>query len=138
MYFECIFFYLIKKFTKKNLLLRPLKKSKLAKKENSLEFHNKISSNFRELHVDGAYGGITPRGFINLNFFAERFPIPKSSTYALVNQQLSEKIEDSADSKTGLVREYEFGIYFDLATATELHNFLGEKIKELETRNQKP
>ena len=42
-----------------------------------IEFHNKVNENFREVHVDGAHGGVTPRGFINANFYSERFPVPK-------------------------------------------------------------
>ena len=49
--------------------------------KKTITIHNKISSDFREIHVDGAYGGLTPRGLINLNFYAERAPIPKSSEF---------------------------------------------------------
>lgn len=104
------------------------------KKAFELRFHNKLNPNFREIHVDGAYGGITPRGFINLNFFAERSPIPKASTYQLSENHLGEKVSDSPDSKDGVIREYEFGIYFDVNTAKDIYNFLGERIKELESR----
>jgi hypothetical protein len=106
--------------------------------KTNLTFHNKISSNFRQVHVDGAYGGLTPPGFINLNFYGERFPIPKSSEYELKDDfSLGDKISDSGDSKTGIVREYEFGIYFDLKTAISIRNFLNERITELENIQNK-
>ncbi|MBS1605308.1 MAG: hypothetical protein JST42_21770 [Bacteroidetes bacterium] len=105
-------------------------------KDHTLTFHNKISPNFREIHVDGAYGGITPKGFINLNFFAERFPIPKSSDFKISigeqGKREAHKLSDSDDSKTGILREYEFGIYVDLNTAKQLAAFLNTKIEELE------
>lgn len=101
-------------------------------KEKNIQFHNKLSPNFREIHVDGAYGGITPRGYINLNFYAERFPIPKSTTYNLQENKLAEKITE--ECKAGIIREYEFGVYLDFNTATDIYNFLGQKIKELETK----
>lgn len=110
----------------------------MADKTNTeLQFHNKLSPNFREIHVDGAYGGITPRGFINLNFFAERLPIPKSSIYKLQDNKLGEKLSDGKDSKNGIIREYEFGIYLDIDTATDIYNFLGNKIKELQFKQEK-
>jgi hypothetical protein len=102
--------------------------------QKNIQFHNKLSSNFREIHVDGAYGGITPRGYINLNFYAERFPIPKSTIYNIQENKLAEKIGE--ESKEGVMREYEFGVYLDFDTATDIYNFLGQKIKELESKRK--
>lgn len=103
------------------------------KTNRTITFHNKISQNFREVHVDGAFGSITPPGFVNLNFYAERLPIPKATDYTINdNNTLGEKVNDSNDSKTGVVREYEFGIYCDLKTAINIRNFLSERITELE------
>ena len=42
------------------------------------------------------------------------------------------KIKDSDDSKSGIVREYEMGIYCDIETARKLKNLLENKIKEFE------
>jgi hypothetical protein len=103
-------------------------------KLDQITFHNKISPNFRELHVDGAYGGITPRGFLNLNFYAERRPIPKSSDFKIISEsKVGDKIRDSDDSKTGILREYEFGIYMDVRTAKQLVKFLTSRIEEVES-----
>lgn len=107
--------------------------AKEIKSKTIVTFHNKISNNFRQVHVDGAYGGITPPGLINLSFYAERLPIPKSSDYSLNEDfSLGEKLKDSEDSKQGVVREYEFGIYCDLKTATDIKNFLAERIADLQ------
>ena len=109
----------------------------MPKKENKkrqITFHNQISSNFREIHVDGAFGGITPRGQINVNFFAERFPIPKSTNYFIEESNLvGDKVKDGEDSKIGVVRQYEFGVYFDLKTAKDIRSFLNDRINELES-----
>lgn len=99
---------------------------------DKITFYNKISANFREIHVDGAYGGLTPRGLINLNFFAERFPIPKSSDFKVTGQSITEKIKDSDDSKEGIIREYEFGVYMDINTCKMIINLLTTKVIELE------
>lgn len=96
--------------------------------QNEIIVHNKISHNFRELHVDGAYGGLTPKGLININFYAERFPIPKSVTHNLLDNTSL----DSEDSKQGLIREFEFGIYMDLNVAKQISDFLLNKISEFE------
>lgn len=106
---------------------------KKVKKPSTITFHNKISSSFREIHADGIYGGLTPRGLINLNFFAERFPIPKSTEFNLIdNKKVGEKLEDSIDSKIGIIREYEVGVYMQIEIAKNLSKFLQDKIKEFE------
>lgn len=112
--------------------------SKKKSKQLKVTFHNKVSAGFREIHVDGALGGITPRGFINVNFFAERFPIPKSTDFNVSeNRKIAEKLGDSIDSKTGIIREYEFGIYMGIDTAKSLAKFLNDKITEFESIEKK-
>jgi len=105
-------------------------------KKSEIEFHNKINSNYREIHVDGAHGGITSRNFINLSFYSERFPIPKSSKYE-VNQDrtIGNLMANSEDSKNGIIREYEIGVYMDIRTASEIAYFLLDRVKELNKLN---
>lgn len=98
-----------------------------------IEIHNKISGTYRQVHVDGAYGGITPRGLLNLSFFAERVPIPKSTEFKLTDRgQVGDLIKNSADSKEGVLREFEFGIYFNIDVAKALVVLLSDKINQLE------
>lgn len=95
--------------------------------------HNKLSASFREIHVDGAYGGFTPRGLFNLNFFAERAPIPKSAEFELKpDNTLSISGTPSNDSKTGILREYEFGIYMDINVAKTMVELMQKAIGEYE------
>lgn len=101
------------------------------KNVSGITIHNKISNNFRELHVDGAYGGLTPKGMVNINFYAERLSIPKSTDYKIESQKLI-KIADSEDSKKGIIREFETGVYMTFETAKELHKWLGEQIVRFE------
>jgi hypothetical protein len=98
-----------------------------------ITIHNKISDNYRQVHVDGAFGGITPRGFFNLNFFAERAPIPKSQDFEVIdNIKVGNQISVSPDSKMGILREFHFGIYMDVNVAKEIVKLLSGKIEELE------
>lgn len=109
-----------------------------SKKQNLVIVHNKVSNNFRELHVDGAYGGLTVNGLYNINFYAERQPIPKSTEFQVPpDKNTLIRVKDSDDSKTGLIREFEFGIYMTLAAAKELHRWLGENINTYETLKEK-
>lgn len=113
------------------------KQTKQTTPVRKVTIHNKISTSFRELHVDGAFGGLTPPGFINVNFYAERVAIPKSTEYKLTDHNaLGEVLSNSLDSKVGVIREYEFGIYMNISTAIELKNFLEKKIEEFAKREE--
>jgi hypothetical protein len=102
-----------------------------------LEILYQKNSLYREIHVDGALGGVTPRGKININFYAERLVIPRSETYNFEPGRLGDRIGVSADSKKGVMREIEFGIYVDLDTAKQLHKWLENKIISLEEKPKK-
>lgn len=101
-----------------------------------IKFHNKFNPLYRSVHIDGASGGVSPRGYLNLNFFAERNCVPLDTT--VITDDKTGKIvsfKDSEDSKIGILREFEFGAYIDLKTAKELLAFLANKIQELEQVN---
>ena len=80
-------------------------------KKNSIVIHNVKNPNYRQIHVDGAHGGITPSGYINLNFYSQRGVIPKGTEFAINDSgQLSGVIKDVEGSKKGIIREFEFGL----------------------------
>ena len=105
----------------------------------SIVINNIKNSGFRQIHVDGAHGGITPSGFINLNFYSQRTVIPKGTEFAVAdNGNIGDIIKNTEGSKKGLVREFEFGIYMDINTCVNLREFLTLKIDEYEKlTNQK-
>lgn len=107
-----------------------------SKSVEQITIHNKISDSFRQIHADGAFVNITPNSYLNLCFYAERFPIPKSSEFEIINHsQINKKLSDSNDSKTGVIREYEFGMYIDVETAKGLKEVLEQAIKHMEEKN---
>ena len=103
-----------------------------AVKKDIITVHNRVSNIYKAIHVDGAYGGITPRGLLNLSFYSERSPIPKSTDFALKGEVVGDKIQDSPESLTGILREYEFGIYMDIQAAKAIVTSLNSKINDLE------
>lgn len=103
--------------------------------QNEVEFHYIKSNHFRVIHGDGVYGGVTPRGFIHLNFFSERAPIPQKITHEVtVSGQLGKEI--SAEGKEGIVREVEIGVVISLEQAQSLTKWLQEKIQLIETASK--
>lgn len=104
----------------------------MEKEKHNLTIHNIKSGGYRQIHVDGAHGGVTPRGNINLSFYAERVVIPKGTIFEVTREgDLGSTIENTKESLEGFVREFEFGIYMDIKTAESLKEFLEVKIKEL-------
>lgn len=100
-------------------------------------FHYIKSNQFRVIHVDGIYGGITPNGrFIQADIFSERSPIP---------QKLECKLSDNGtvgaivkrEQKDGIVREVEAELLIDISTAKQIIEWMENKIKEHEEHVKK-
>ncbi len=100
--------------------------------KNSIVIHNIKNPGFRQIHVDGAQGGITPSGYINLNFYSQRGVIPLGTEFNIDQEnKIAEPIKNIEGSKNGIVREFEIGIYMDINACESLKNFLESKIDEL-------
>ena len=96
-----------------------------------ITFHYIKSPQFREIFAEGMFGGVTPRGYISVALFKERFPIPLSVTHTFDEQgRLGEETE--RDSKDGIVRLVEANVYFDRTTALSMIDWLQEKVSELD------
>ena len=99
--------------------------------QTSIDFHYIKSNSFRVVHADGVYGGPTPRGYIVVNFYSERAPIPQKITQELTPPgQLGEEI--GQEGKVGIVREVEVGVTIDISHAKSLIQWLQEKVDVIE------
>ncbi len=95
-----------------------------------IEYHYLKSNFFRVVHADGAFGGITPRGYIHFSLFNERGPIPKK-TVREIRADGTLLPQTIKKSKSGVVREIEIDVVLDKDAAVHLHSWLGRKIIEL-------
>lgn len=112
--------------------------AKKAKKIESVIIHNIKNADFRQAHVDGAHGNVTPNGHININFFSQRDAIPKGTEFKINEDgRMGAAIKDIEGSKDGIVREFQFGIYMDIKSSVNLKNFLEKKIEEYNSLVQK-
>lgn len=94
-------------------------------------FHFIKSNHFRVIHVDGAWGGVTPRLQIHFALYNERPPIPQRVEHEIADDgTLAEESRDKRVSRGGLVREVETEVIMDIETAVSLANFLKEKVDE--------
>lgn len=96
-----------------------------------VNFHYVKSPHFRVLHVDGAVGGVTPRGHIHAAFYSERPAIAKHTTHEIdpSGHLGSEKI---IEGKDGIVREMDVDIILSRTAAVELQDWLSSRIRDLD------
>ena len=94
-----------------------------------IDVHYIKSAGYRLVCCDGVIGGMTPRGKIVASIYAERSPIPQKVRHKIENGQLGKVIYD--EGKTGVIRELEAAISFDVETAIQFRDWLSDRIKEV-------
>jgi hypothetical protein len=88
------------------------------------------SPQFRVVHVDGAYGGITPRGQLFISLYSERLPIPTAIVHQLnPNGQLGDEILSERETRKGVVREVEIGLQFDIRGCQVFHELASNQVR---------
>jgi hypothetical protein len=101
--------------------------------KNSITFTYRYSPDYRPEIAMGIWGGINPKGLIEMNFYTEHQPLPETTTHKLEEGTLIGKpISRTPEKPQGLVRVIKQGILIDLATAKSIQSWLTEKIKTLE------
>ena len=100
-----------------------------------INFKYIFTYDYNPVYVNGAHGGISPRGEIIANFYLERTPLPNELTHAInpdgsISPEASHT--DPEDLNSTLVRYVSNGIVLNYQNAKELHAWLGERVAELE------
>ena len=95
------------------------------------------ATDYREVHCDGAIGGITPQGAVWIGFYAERMPIPRLTEMTLLPveggfQADNANPEKSIESKDGLLRAMQVGCYMDVASLESLYGWIGKQLERAE------
>lgn len=88
------------------------------------------SAHFRVVLMDGAFGGVTPHGRIQTAFYTERSSFPRRGIAHI--QADGSSIEEITESDNGFTREIDVAVSMGLQHAKSYHQWLGEKIAELE------
>jgi hypothetical protein len=93
---------------------------------------------YNPIYINGAHGGVSPRGELVMNFYLERPPLPNAITHEItpVGGIGAETNVEPADLGRSLVRQVTNGVVLNYQTARELHYWLGEKVKEMEALEQ--
>lgn len=96
-----------------------------------IHVHYIKSTQFRTVHVDGIFGGITPRGLLHLTTYSERPAIPQETDYVVNGQRLAE-VTSARQGKKGFVRELDINLIMDLDAARSLQEWLRRHVETLE------
>uniref|UniRef100_C6E564 Uncharacterized protein n=1 Tax=Geobacter sp. (strain M21) TaxID=443144 RepID=C6E564_GEOSM len=107
-------------------------------KKNEMTFKYIFQYDYNPVYVNGAHGGISPRGELVMNFYLERQPLPNAITHEITQAGTigPETEVEPADLTRSLVRQVINGVVVNYNTARELHYWLGEKLKEMEALEQ--
>ena len=93
---------------------------------------------FRSIWVDGAIGGLTPRGIIHCALYAERVAIPRRQVYSIVMNDdtsgtLGPEVLEKQISRGSIVREMTCDMFISIEGAENLANWLLQRGKEAKT-----
>ncbi|MBN1515613.1 hypothetical protein JXA32_03485 [Candidatus Sumerlaeota bacterium] len=93
-----------------------------------------IKSNLhREIFVEGATGGATPHGKLQMSLFLERSVIPQQVVYKMSSDgELRDEIKEERVSREAVIRIIETTLIMDISTAKAIHKWMGTHINELE------
>jgi hypothetical protein len=107
----------------------------MSKLEPSITFKYIFKYDYNPVYVNGAHGGISPRGEIIANFYLERPPLPNQISHA-INSDGSIGADiiaaDPEDLNSSIVRYVSNGVVLNHQNAKALHSWLGEQIEALE------
>jgi hypothetical protein len=102
--------------------------------DSSFAFKYIFTYDYNPVYVNGAHGGISPRGELIANFYLERQPLPNELTHSVSSEGAIGNVTavDPKDLNSSLVRYVPCGIVLNYASARNLHQWLGDNISEME------
>ena len=110
----------------------------MAQNKPEIKFKYIFNYGYNPVYVNGAHGGISPRGELVMNFYLERMALPESITHEInPNGTIGDEVASEPDDlKNSLVRFIDTGVVMNYQSARDFHIWLGERLKELEAFEQ--
>ena len=107
-------------------------------KKPEMTFKYIFTYDYNPIYINGAHGGVSPRGELVCNFYLERQPLPNAISHEITPAGAigPETEVEPSDLGRSLVRQVTNGVVMNYQTARELHFWLGEKVKEMEALEQ--
>lgn len=100
------------------------------KKNPTIDIKFEKAPTYRVYYVDGAWGGLSPRGKVNVDFFVDKMDLPEKVKYTTRTDGKLGEIKERIPNDVDYVREMQFGIMLDIPVAEALKDWLEKKIKE--------
>ncbi len=106
----------------------------MAQNKPEIKFKYIFNYGYNPVYVNGAHGGVSPRGELVVNFYLERMALPESITHGInPNGTIGTEVEAEPDDlKNSLVRFIDTGVVMNYQSARDFYLWLGERIKEME------
>jgi hypothetical protein len=103
-----------------------------------ITFKYVFNYNYNPTYVNGAQGGVSPRGEIVIHYYLERPPLPNSITHEITPQGAvgRETAVEPEDMQQSIVRFIDTGVVMNYENARMFHSWLGEKLKEAEAMQE--
>ena len=102
--------------------------------KDKVKFYYIKGNDFRVIHMDGVFGGLSPTGDIFMSIFSQRPPIPTMTVQPVKeNGELGDELMSERTVKDGLVREIEVGVALRPEVAEVLIKWLQEKVEQYRT-----
>jgi len=110
----------------------------MSSKKPEMTFKYIFTYDYNPVYINGAHGGVSPRGELVMNFYLERQPLPNAITHEITPAGAigPETGVEPSDLGRSVVRQVTNGVVVNYQTARELHYWLGEKLKEMEALEQ--
>lgn len=107
-------------------------------KKPQITFKYLFAEDYNPVYVNGAHGGISPRGELVVHFYLERPGVPVSITHEVnPNGTIGAELDEvPSDFKQTLYRAVESGVVMNYESARTFHAWLGERLKEMEAVQQ--
>jgi hypothetical protein len=102
---------------------------------SDVRFKYVFSKEYNPVYINGAYGGIGPRGELAINFYLERSPVPNEEVRNLLEDgSIGDQVKlEPPNLQETIIRYIDTGVIINYETAKILHKWLGTNIKLMET-----
>ena len=110
------------------------------KEKGKIEFKYIFPEDYNPAYANGAYGGLSSKGEIVINFYTERVPLPYSVVNELdeENGVIGDELKrDPKNEHPLMVRFITGGVILSPSSAKTIHEWLGKHLAVLEAAEEK-
>lgn len=100
----------------------------------NMRFKYVFPDDYNPVYVNGAYGGISPRGEITMNFYLERSPVPREELRTVNSDgTVGDQVKLNPEDLTHIIVRYvSAGVIMSPETARLIYTWLGEHLKRID------